>query len=416
MSLKQKSVATRLLFVALSLALVYSLVLFAGCGSSSSSSDSPTPTPTPTAQAPAIADYARTPISAFRTNTDYIYIHGNASPDGSKLYVALNETTAGNGGSGAAMTGKFTSYLLKMSDVTAGTVTSASALVTSQTISAAVAFRSSWTPDGTKIVQAGADRVVVLKASDLSELANDTDITGTADFAQNHDALAIDNNYALLSMQMRVNAGEQLTGGIELYDLNAKKRIGNPVDMCSACHDHASITTAHTLCGIDGKLTKSGSTFTGKLYVAATSGGHIGVVDVTIDPTNTTTPIVVNSATRIQITANAPAGATSTMPAFHDVRLDTTANRVYYSAIKVDGTSTADAGRAHIGYVDLADTNASTRVHDGTINATTAAQSGLVYCGSGQTTDFFIPMTMSYPAYIDAVPKTVLRTGATLNP
>lgn len=415
----KKGILKKSLLLLMGLALVYGLAMFAGCGgggggggTSGGGGGGGT-----TTTAPAIGDYVRTPVSAFRTSTDYIFAHGNASPDGATLYVAVNETSAGNGGTVAGMTGAFTGYLLKMSDVTGGTVTSAS-VQASNTISGmtaaggTIAFRSSYTPDGTKIVQAGKDRVVVLNASTLASLngaAGDTNIGGGSASFENHDALTIDNNYAILALQSHMTATtDSGVAAFVLYNLNTGAAVGNAVNACSSCHDSASGKN-HFMCGIDGKLTKSGNTYTGTIYVATTAGGHVVKVPVTIDTTNTTNPITVGSQTRVQISSTP--GTATDMPNFHDVRYDATANRVYYSAIVVDATGGANNGRAHMGYVDLSNDSK----HDATIHALPAG-TGLVYCGSGQTTDFFIPMTMSHPAYIDAVPKAALRTGAALNP
>ena len=364
-----------------------------------------------------IADYKRIKVDEFRANGDYIFIHGNASPDSQTLYVALNETSAGAGGTTAGMTGEFTGYLLKMSDVTGGRVTAASATVSHKVsgMTAAggtIAFRSSFTPDGTKIVQAGSDRVVVLDAATLLPLngaSGDVNIGGGSASFQNHDALAIDNNYAVLALQSHLTSTtDSGVAAFVLYDLNANAAVGAAANACTPCHDSTSGKN-HFMCGIDGKLAYAAGVYTGTIYVATTSGGHIAKVPVTITPANTSNPIVVGTATRTQI-SNATGTATD-MPAFHDVRYDSAANKVFYSAIKVDTTATATAGRAHMGYLDLADNT----VHDGSIDATAAAQTGLVYCGSGQTADYYIPMTMSYPAYIDVIKKTSVKTGAALS-
>jgi hypothetical protein len=154
--------------------------------------------------------------------------------------------------------------------------------------------------------------------------------------------------------------------------------------------------------------------YTGTIYMASTSGGHIAVVPVTIDPSNATTPIALGTLNYIQLQTSdgteAGKGSSNTTHNFHDVRLD--GNKLYYSAIKVDSTTgSADLNRVHLGYVDLANGNA---VNDAVLDATTEAQASMVYCGSGQTTTHFFPMTMSYPAYIDAIKKSDITNGATL--
>ncbi len=206
------------------------------------------------------ANVKRTMIEAFRAGGDanYLFAHGVNSPDTTKLYVAVNET------SGGAMTGAITSYVMNTSDVVAGTVSSSN--VTSHTVSGltsgggTIAFRSTYTPDGTKILQAGSDRFLVLRASDLTVLDNNPNIGGSFKAftghggLQNHDAMPTpDGKYAILSLRFQHASGEQEDSGIQLYDLANKTAIGDPVSTCNKCHDSA--TVAHPTCGLVGNLT-----------------------------------------------------------------------------------------------------------------------------------------------------------------
>ena len=135
-------------------------------------------------------------------------------------------------------------------------------------------------------------------------------------------------------------------------------------------------------------------------------------MDLEIDPSATTPVTVVGDATQLAQISNA-VGTGTDIPNFHDVRLDSAANKLYYSAIVVDKGTGATAGRTHMGWIDLATATKGT-VHDASINATDAAKAGIVYCGSGQTADYFIPQTMSYPAYIDAVKKSAVTSSAAI--
>jgi hypothetical protein len=149
-------------------------------------------------------------------------------------------------------------------------------------------------------------------------------------------------------------------------------------------------------------------TYTGTLYMASEAGGHVAVVPVTIDPSNATAPIVVNAAGLDRIQLSTTSAANNTTHIFHDVRLDGT--KLYYSSIFTDTGS--NPGKVHLGYVDLANNDA---VHDAMIDATMPATSPMMaYCGSGQSGTHFFPMTMSSPAYIDAIPKTAITNGASL--
>ncbi|HEX9050373.1 MAG TPA: hypothetical protein VF841_07585 [Anaeromyxobacter sp.] len=208
------------------------------------------------------ASVTRTMVNTFRAGGDpnYLFAHGVNNPGSTKLYVVVNETDPTTG----AMTGAITSYLMNTSDVVAGTVTSAN--VTSHTVSGltpamgTIAFRPTYTPDGTKILQAGSDRFMVLNASDLSVLDNNTAIGGSFKAftgnggVQNHDVMATpDGKYAILSLRFQHASGDMEDSGLQLYDLANKRAIGDPVSTCSKCHD--STTIAHPTCGLVGNLT-----------------------------------------------------------------------------------------------------------------------------------------------------------------
>jgi len=243
-------------------------------------------------------------VSDFRANdlggagTDIsLFAHGiNSSPAGDKMFVMVNGITVdavvtdgsvstfpspkSPTGFGLNVTahpvGAFTGYLLRMSDVVAGTVTPASVLAGPVTISGmgefindapTVAFRSTFTPDGTKILQSGKDRFFVLNATTLQPISTSTGTTlgdrSIGDPAsnaaiENHDAMPTpDSKYAILSLRyVDSTSGGFQTGGLQLYDLTTMQPVGPVTSTCSTCHIGGSLTTAyHHICGLDGKLT-----------------------------------------------------------------------------------------------------------------------------------------------------------------
>jgi hypothetical protein len=186
------------------------------------------------------------------------------------------------------------------------------------------------------------------------------------------------------------------------------------------------------------------TTYTGTIYQASQEGGHIGVFPVTIDPSNTTTPITVDTTNQARIQLNGEWNNSNTKTVFHDVKFDDDANptKIYYSAIVSRPGST---GVTDIGYVDL--TNLGTlntskneygpnaafnSVIDidyaGTQNISWALSlmapeefgvafnpaSSIEYCASGmdKTNNYYFPMSMSFPSYVDAVPLAKLAAGA----
>ena len=131
-------------------------------------------------------------------------------------------------------------------------------------------FRSTFTPDGTKILQSGKDRFFVLDATTLMPITAGTSTqgdkaiatkstTGTTGSVENHDAMPTpDSKYAILTIRYADSTTNGFqTGGLQLYDLTAMKAVGPVTPVCSACHASAGVldTVDHHLCGIDGKLT-----------------------------------------------------------------------------------------------------------------------------------------------------------------
>lgn len=209
----------------------------------------------------------RTFVEDFRTtDANYVWVHGVNSPDRSRLFVAVNE--ASQGGVNTTMTGAVTGYLLNMSDVVGGTVSSAN-VIASNTITGlapasasglgTVAFRSTYTPDGTKILQAGKDRLLVLNGSTLALEHSDVDIGGPYHRVENHDVMPTpDGKYAILALRFAYEAGGKWDGGLQLYDLENQTAVGSPVSACNGCHNPANpgaVATDRASCGLDGSLT-----------------------------------------------------------------------------------------------------------------------------------------------------------------
>jgi hypothetical protein len=119
-----------------------------------------------------------------------------------------------------------------------------------------VAFRSTFTPDGTKILQSGRDRLLVLDSATLDPVVNDTTIGGSKFAIENHDVMPTpDGKYAILALRYAHASTEKQDSGLQLYDLVNKKPVGEPVSTCNNCH--TSETVAHMTCGLDGSLTSS---------------------------------------------------------------------------------------------------------------------------------------------------------------
>jgi hypothetical protein len=135
-------------------------------------------------------------------------------------------------------------------------------------------------------------------------------------------------------------------------------------------------------------------TYSGKIYVAG-MGGHFAVADVEINPKKKQ-PIKVKDLDFIVI------GTGKTHPT-HDARIDSeNRNQMFWSTYKVD-KNIAGGRSAHVGISDL---KTGKVIKDVPIALDKRVGfKGALYCGSGQTKDSFLPVTMTKEAYIDVLDK-----------
>jgi hypothetical protein len=147
------------------------------------------------------------------------------------------------------------------------------------------------------------------------------------------------------------------------------------------------------------KVVSKGTVYAGKIYVAG-HGGHIAVADVQIDPAGAK-PITVAKLDRIEI------GTAKSHP-FHDVRIDP-ANRdlMFYSTYKLDAEEGPNKGKLHFGSVDLKGEKVITDVPIALDPRST--WSGANYCASGQSKDYFFPISMAAEGYIDVIEKKTME-------
>ncbi len=139
----------------------------------------------------------------------------------------------------------------------------------------------------------------------------------------------------------------------------------------------------------------AGKTYEATFYVAA-MGGHFAKAVCTIDPAKET-PITCNELTKIDI------GDGSSHPV-HDARIDyKDRNTMYWSTYKLDPAT----GKTHVGKTDL---RTGEVIQDVDVETPKQVQvTKKMYCASGQTQDYFMPITMSNPAYIDVFAKKDLQ-------
>jgi hypothetical protein len=139
----------------------------------------------------------------------------------------------------------------------------------------------------------------------------------------------------------------------------------------------------------------AGQTYQSTFYVAG-MGGHFAKAVCTIDPA-AETPITCTELTKVDI------GTGESHPV-HDARIDAKdRDTMFWSTYKLDPAT----GKTHVGKTDL---RTGKVIQD--VDVPTPAQVKLtkaMYCASGQTADYFMPITMTNPAYIDVFAKKDLQ-------
>ena len=141
--------------------------------------------------------------------------------------------------------------------------------------------------------------------------------------------------------------------------------------------------------------------YSANIYVAG-MGGHFAKASVVIDP-SAPTPIYLKALTKVDI------GDNETHPV-HDARIDpNNRNMMYWSTYKID----KEVGGPHVGASDL---NTGEKVVDVVAPIPEKGQGNTksLYCGSGQTADFYMPITMTSKSYIDVFRKADMKRVASV--
>ena len=147
----------------------------------------------------------------------------------------------------------------------------------------------------------------------------------------------------------------------------------------------------------DTPVANAAKKYSGTMYVAG-MGGHFAVADITIDPSNTKAPITVNNLDMLDIGGK-------THPT-HDARIDVNdPNIMFWSTYKTDNRK-AD-GKLHVGKSNL---KTGEVLKDVAFKLPKRVKwSGANYCASGQSKDYFMPISMANEGYIDVFDKKSLK-------
>ena len=138
---------------------------------------------------------------------------------------------------------------------------------------------------------------------------------------------------------------------------------------------------------------KSAHQYAGTFYVAG-MGGHIAKLDVTIDP-SAEAPIAITKFDRIEL------GESSSHPV-HDVRID--GDTMYWATYKKDK---AASNQLHYGSIDLKSGSVSA---DKAVAVPDYAEwAGANYCGSGQTANSYMTVSMAKEGYLTVIDKKTME-------
>jgi len=144
-----------------------------------------------------------------------------------------------------------------------------------------------------------------------------------------------------------------------------------------------------------GSQSQAQSIYSSTLYVAG-MGGHFAKADVTIDPT-AKAPIQLHALSRDVI-------GNGDDHALHDLRIDKENRDVmFWSTYHID----PDTNMAHVGKTDLLTGKVLQDVN--VPIDPKATHTHHIYCGSAQTKDYYLPITMTNKAYIDVFRKSDLK-------
>jgi hypothetical protein len=171
-----------------------------------------------------------------------------------------------------------------------------------------------------------------------------------------------------------------------------KKKVAVPVSIAAA-----------TFCGLlslalaapRASAAPPAARYQATVYVAG-HGGHFAKAEVTIDPSNASQPITVNSLDMV------PIGTTESHKT-HDARLDATdSSTLFWSTYALD-----KEGKMHVGKSDLKTGNVLKDVAL-TPDPRSPATTGPVYCASGQSRSAFMPVFMGNEGYVDVFDKKTM--------
>lgn len=188
----------------------------------------------------------------------YKFYHGTNSPDFKKLFITINEAETPHG----ETVGKMHLLELDMDKALKGEVKvnkKGMATGTGKFIS----FRQYYSPNGQLIANSGGNAMLLIDANTLEVIDHEP----MQNLEENHDAIFTpDGKYIIATSRSKAvlpdcenpeKPGPDeyiMDGRLKLYDVAAKKFIGESISVCTACHQTEGVEEHAVLCGIDAKF------------------------------------------------------------------------------------------------------------------------------------------------------------------
>ncbi len=186
----------------------------------------------------------------------YKFYHGTNSPDMKKLLITVNESDTDHG----TTIGKLHLIMLDMDAFLKGDIKVLAKAVLPGKEKKTVSFRQYFSHDGKLIANATGDRLFIVNADTLEVV--DAEILKPLE--ETHDAIFTpDDKYVVLTSRTKRPDDDcenpenpapdefLMDGRLRLYDVKAKRIIGDASSVCLRCHDQMGLDAHAVLCGID---------------------------------------------------------------------------------------------------------------------------------------------------------------------
>ncbi len=188
----------------------------------------------------------------------YMFYHGDSNHKMDRLLVVKNAAATQMG----KTSGKMDLVELDMAALEQGKVK----VLNKGTVAGnpgSITFRGSYSPDDSLIAMSGADVMFLIDAKTLKAI----DVEPVGGLEQNHDAIFTpDGKYIIATSRTKQvglecktpeapKEGEYLMDGqVKIYDVAARKFIGQPTSVCGTCHIVQGVDEHAILCGIDANF------------------------------------------------------------------------------------------------------------------------------------------------------------------